>query len=156
MNGVIGEVGNEKNNLAAQFVMVDNTEIQGTIKKFCMDWISSTTDLANEIAREELNGIYDMFRTSKDQLTTDPASIKQLKQSQDTLKEMQAKVYEIEKEIPPIKKKYDLLEENDVQCPPDELAKLNELPVKFEEWRDMLQTSNVRLDRCNKEFERGR
>ena len=87
----------------------------------------------NEIAREELNSLYELFRTSRDQLTADPTDIFHLKRSQDKLQEMQAKVYEIEKDIPPIKKKYDLLAEYDVQCPPEESTKLNELNSKFEE-----------------------
>lgn len=153
-HSVIGEVSNERNSVAVLFVMVDNTEIQSTIKKFCMDWINSTTDLVNEIAREELNGIYELFRTSKDQLTTDPVDIFHLKRSQDKLQEMQSKIFEIDRDIPPIEKKYALLKDNDVQYPPDELAKLNELPTKFDEWKDMLQSSQLKLDRSNKEFEK--
>ena len=151
---VSGEVDNEKNSMPMGFVMVENTEIQSIIKKYCQEWVTSMTELLNEIAREELNALYELFKSSEEVLSREPPDIFYLKRNQDKLQEMQAKVFEIEREVPPIQKKYDVLKENEVQVHPEELIKLTEVENRFKEWRESLQVTSVKLDRCYKEFEK--
>jgi dynein heavy chain len=151
---IIGEVSNERNSVNVLFVLIDNTEIQNILKRFCMDWINSITDLVNEMAKEELYSLHELFDKSTKELSINPVDIYHLKRSRDRLRELEGKVYEIQNEIVSTQKKYEFLHDNDVQYSSDEVTKLTELDERFGHWKEMLQTADVRLERSAKEFEK--
>lgn len=60
-NGIKTEVSNERNTVAKVFVLIDNSEIQTLLKNFCMEWINSIIDVVNEMGKEELYRLHDIF-----------------------------------------------------------------------------------------------
>lgn len=144
----------EKTTIPVLFVLIDHTNIKETLLQYCREWIIEHTMLLNNMARQQLVELHQLFDKSTQELMMTPVSHRHYKDMRERLTDLKGNQGDIKSKIAPIFKKYEHLQSHEVEYTPEEEQMLADLESKFNDWKEMLARSEVALDKTHKDYER--
>jgi dynein heavy chain len=129
------------------FIQIDCTMLKVSLVTHCVQWQAKLTGLLNQNALKELEFLHEMFKSTSAKLTVAPTDLNHLNASLNLLHENQKELESIETRFEPIENMYQVLQKFDVQTTDTEHSMLATLRPTFDEYTEMLGTSEKMLAR---------
>jgi len=130
------------------FVRVDCNVLKDSIAGHCLQIQGKLTGLLNSIGATELQSIFDLFKTSRDNLVVPPASLDELSEKIALCKELRDNTTQTQARFDPVREVYATLIKFEVPIKEDELTMLNTLNTAFDDFTTLLFDSDKHLDKA--------
>jgi dynein heavy chain len=146
------EVKSEETYMNINFVKLDCSMLKQQLTEHCSQWETCFTTLLNDTARKELETLREMFESHTKFLSEKPRDLDHLAQEVNLQQSLTKDLDNIEARLKPLNEQYKALEQFEVQISEEELTKVSELPDGLAAFQQMLQDSEVKLEKSKSAF----
>lgn len=141
------EINGETSTHVINFVRIDCNSLKDTLIGHCLQSQGKLTGLLNQNGVQELQEIYELFRTTREKLKDPPINLDELSSKIATCKEMKESFAVIEGRFDPVREVYNTLMKFEVSVKDEEVQMLSNLDLAFEEFSQFIYDSEKMLDK---------
>jgi dynein heavy chain, axonemal len=148
------EVYGETSAYVINFVRVDCNGLKENLIGHCLTVQNKLTSLLNQTGLAELNDIHEIFRKSKENLTSAPTNLDELSSKITLCKELKDQLPLIQERFEPVREIYTTLEKFEVALKEEEMMMLMGLETVYDEFTVTLVDAEKLLDRSKVSMKR--
>ena len=142
------EIVGETSNHMINFVRVDCNVLKDSIVGHCLQVQNKLTGLLNAQGATELQAIFDLFKTTRDNLLDAPANLDELSNKIASCKDLKENTVAVQARFDPVREVYNTLMRFEVPVKDDEMQMLTSLETAFDDFTTMLFDSDKMLEKC--------
>jgi hypothetical protein len=170
-----GEIQSEVSNHVINFVRVDCNALKESLNNHCLQCQSKLSSLLNSIGVRELDDIFELFKSSRENLTVPPITLDQLREKIQTCKDLKDQsnstkvltvthllthspnhllTHSLKQRFDPVREIYQTLLKYDVVIKETETIQLNNLESAFSDFVSMLFDADKLLEKSKTSMKR--
>eukprot|EP00756_Hemistasia_phaeocysticola_P025139 Hpha_TRINITY_DN15989_c0_g2::TRINITY_DN15989_c0_g2_i1::g.72379::m.72379/K10408/DNAH; dynein heavy chain, axonemal len=145
-------IQNEETKTTIKFIKVECLPLKGALNKHCNEWMGKFYALLNQMASQELNSMYDMFKAYKKKIQETPVNLDMLGEQLATVQKLKTDEAATEARFKPVKEQYALLEKYEVAFSDQEADKLSQLDDAWEAFKKSVHDARKKLEKEKEKF----